>query len=331
MDYKLKSYKTTLIVVFLVVIVFLGIYAANNYILNYISPQSSNPTVYIVNGVSGVVTITDPFQGKTTDINVTYSALDSGSGVIVTPNGYVITAFHVIGNPQGLNDHKLELMGDDNKNLYLEQAAVKEYLSNYNPKLGDELINNANFDIDMNTLTDLLVQKKLINVKSSQQVIKVYIRSYSGGDSLNAQLVDVGNSTSHDDVALLKINSTVNLPSLSISSQNPTLGENARIYGYPDNEMKTQSLIPSITTGQLTAKMRNSVGTIYYMADAPAAPGYSGGPVLNSQNNIIGIMVYGTGLIGQVNQQIESQNSLFLPSNYIIQICEKNNVSITVV
>jgi len=334
-DYQLKSYKKVLIIVLLVTLVGSGIYVANNHIINYFSSPSSDPTVYIGNGVSGVVTITDPFLNKTTDFNITYS-LDSGSGVIVTPDGYIITAFHVVGDPHALNTHNLKLMDDTTIKQYLEQEAVKEYLSKYNPQLGGELLNNVNLNIDTNVLTGLLVQKKLINVKSYGQVIKVYLRSSAGADSLNAQLVDVGDPTSHDDVALLKINSNAlksvkNLPNLSISSQNLTLGEDIRIYGYPDNEMQTQSLIPSITTGQLTAKMRNSFGTIYYLTNAPAAPGYSGGPVLNSQNNVIGIMVYGTGLIGEFNQQIESQNTLFLPSNYIIQICEKNNVSITVV
>lgn len=332
----MNLHKKILILIFLVILAGSGIYVANNYIISYISPQSADPTVYIENGVSGVVTITDPSLNKTVDINITYHSLNSGSGVIVTNNGYIITAFHVISDPQALDDHKLELMDDNNIRSYLEQAAVKEYLSKYNPKLGGELLNNHNLNENIRVLTRILVKKNLINVKSGEQVIKVYLRSSTAIDSLNAQLVDVGNSKSHDDVALLKINPTAlksarNLSNLNISSQKPEKGENIRIYGYPDNEKQTQSLIPSITTGQMTAKMRNSFDTIYYKTDAPAAPGYSGGPVLNSQNDIIGITIYVTKPIGLFNPEINPRPTLFLSSNYIIDICKKNNVSITVV
>ncbi len=329
----MKLYKKVLIVVFLFIIAGSGIYVINNGILDYLSPQSSDPTVYIGNGVSGVVTITDPSLNKTTDINITYLPLNSGSGVIVNNDGYIITAFHVISDPQALNYNKLEKMNDGDIKWYLEQEAVKNYLSTYNPQLSSKLFNNAYLSQNIGVLTRLLVKKKLINVKSGEHVIKVYIRSSARVDSLNAQLVDVGNSTSHDDVALLKINSAntaPNLHNLSISSGKLTKGDNISIYGYPDNERQTQSVIPSTATGQLTAKMRNPFGTIYYKTNAHAAHGYSGGPVLNSQNDIIGIIIYGIGL-EPFNQDIGSQYTLFLSSNYIIEICKKNNVSITVV
>ena len=313
-----------------------GAYVFNNGILAYLSPQSADPTVYVGNGVSGVVTITDPSLNKTTDINITYLSLNTGSGVIVSKEGYIITAFHVISDPQALSNNRLEKMNDSDIQRYLEQEAVKNYLSKYNPQLSDKLFNNARLSSNIDVLTGLLVKKNLINVKSGEQVIKVYLRSPARVSSLNAQLVDVGNSTSHDDVALLKINLNLlnaapNLPTLNISSQKLEKGENISIYGYPDKELQTQLVIPSTATGQLTAKMRNSFGTIYYKTNAHAAPGYSGGPVLDSQNNIIGIIIYGTGLIEPFNKHIESESTLFLSSNYIIQICKKNNVSIKVV
>ncbi len=58
---------------------------------------------------------------------------------------------------------------------------------------------------DLNSTTELLIQRNLLNVKSSKQLIKVKLPGTSGGNSINANLVDVGDPNSDDDVALLKI------------------------------------------------------------------------------------------------------------------------------
>lgn len=335
-------YKKVLIGVLLAVLVISGAYVANNFLISYFSLQSADPVVYVENGVSGTVIITDPYLNKTQIIDTGYYPFDAGSGVIVTSNGYVITAFHVVGDPQANAQQILKKMDDNDIGFYVEQAAVRQYISNYNPEFGKKLIKDnstalgANLDNNMSYLTRLLVQKNLVSVKSDEQVIKVHIRTSTRVAYLDAQLVDVGDPASYDDVALLKLNSSVlnsveNLNSLNISSKKPTVGENIRIYGYPDNKVQTQSTIQSVTTGQLISTMPNSFGTVYYQTSAITSPGYSGGPVLNPQNNVMGIIIYELELTGQPNNQIISQSSLFLSSNYIIQICKKNNVPINVV
>lgn len=324
----MNLYKKVSLLIILGVLVISGSYVANNYFTSYFSLQSADPIVYIENGVSGTVTITDPFFNKTVTINTGYYALDDGSGIIVSHDGYIITAFHVVGNSQAINNQQiLKKMDANDIKSYVEEAAVTDYLSNYNPQLGEELlnndriVNNANLDNNVNFLTDLLAQKNLINVKSDEQVIKVKLRTSTRITTLNAQLVDAGNP-SIEDIALLKINDT-NLPLLKISSQKPTMGEYIHIYGYPSNETQTQSVMPSTAAGQLISTMSNSVGTFYYQTNAITSPGYSGGPVLNLKNEVIGILIY--GLYNETNSN-NSIGSLFLPSNYIIQICNKNNV-----
>ncbi len=166
---------------------------------------------------------------------------------------------------------------------------------------------------------------------SDEQDIKVYLRTPSRIATQNAQLIDVGNSASDEDIALLKINSTDSLPFLNISSQAPTTGEYIRIFGFPDNSILTQSAEPSISEGTLTDMAPNQYGTIYYQTTATSAPGDSGGPVLNAKNSVIGITIFKSELISPITQQVESQFTLFLSSNYIIQICKKNHVPINIV
>ena len=225
---------------------------------------------------------------------------------------------------------------------YIEKAAVEGYITDYNPQLGSELATNTlpgnpmmlQAQPDVNSTTARLIQQNLITVISAKQQIKVKLPGNTAGNSINANLIDVGNPNTDQDVALLKINTLFqSLHSLSISSTKPTNGDKVSIYGYPvlSSGMYSdfnQSIIqPSSTTGKLTGVIPNN-GTIFYQTSAITEHGYSGGPALNSQNNVMGIIIYS---VITNNQQGNQTSSLFLSSNYIIQLCNKNNVSIHVV
>ena len=71
--------------------------------------------------------------------------------------------------------------------------------------------------------------------------------------------------------------------------------------------------------------------SIYYGTTAETTKGESGGPVMDSQNNVLGIIIFGVESSDVFKQQIKITSSLFMSSDYIVQICKKNNVSINVV
>ncbi|MGZ7067621.1 MAG: S1 family peptidase [Methanobacterium sp.] len=315
----------TLIIAILAVLAVSGEFVAIN-VLETPSIDPNSSVVYVQNGVSGVVTIKDPALNKTVPINIDYYPLTSGSGEIVTKDGYIITAFHVISDPKTLeNQQQLKIMDDNDIKMYLEQFAVTEYLSRYNPQLGRELLNQStNNRVRNSDVTSLLIQNNLISVNSSKQLIKV--KTYSSLNYLDAQLVDVGNPMSDDDVAILKVNAK-NLPALNISSNNPSLGENIRIYGYPGNQNSIQL---ESSSGSVIGKVPNTQGVVYYETNAPTINGYSGGPTLDNKNRILGILIYGVQSRGHFRSQTTSTNSLFLSSDYLIQLCKKNNVPINI-
>ncbi|UTB32022.1 MAG: S1C family serine protease [Methanobacterium sp. ERen5] len=87
-----------------------------------LNAQAADSVVYVENGVSGVVTITDPFLNKTSDVNIVYDPLDTGSGFLVNDDGYIVTAYHVVGDPQAVQDEGvLRLMESGDIEQYLEE------------------------------------------------------------------------------------------------------------------------------------------------------------------------------------------------------------------
>lgn len=363
------------VLVFLIVI--LGLVAVQNIIGNYnysqsssLTSQSAESVVYIQNGVTGVVSITDPFLNRTTNVNVIYYPLDTGSGFVVNSNGYIITALHVVGDLDSLNNQTLKTMDNSDVQRYIERAAVKGYVSEYNSELSYELANNisgTSHHLDLNTTTDILNQKNLLKVQSAQQLIKVNLPGTSS-TSLNATIVDVGNPRTDDDIALLKISNPVNnLPKLSVSSKKPGIFEGVHIYGYPgiDNAVNSNyepSVVnPSSSSGLITSEtFKNGTNsntfdistvyeniaewynviltpktapnsTLYYGTTAATTDGYSGGPVVNSKNNVLGIIIFSIGSSDTFKQNLRLTSSLFLSSQNIIEICKKNNITIKVV
>ena len=168
--------KKTLILVVAVALAISGVYLIeSNYYFSpqntTYSPQLAASTVYIENGVSGVVTLTDPFLNKTININVLSDPMDSGSGVTVTKDGYIITAFHVVSDPDTLdNQDTLKKMNSSDINHYVEEAAVREYISNVNPQLGTKLLNGDSSSNsytyetnqqDISAITETLIQNNL--------------------------------------------------------------------------------------------------------------------------------------------------------------------------
>ncbi len=315
--------------------------------------QPANSTVYIQNGVSGVVTVSDPYLNRKTTIDVIFAPLDSGSGFIVSSNGYIITAFHVVSDPVSLeNQQVLRTMNSSDIRNYLEIAAVSGYISKYNPQLGLELLGNSSSGLisiingqpDLNTTTAMLVKDHLLNVTSQQQVITVTLPGTRSSTSMYAKLVDVGNSSTDDDVALLKIDTLVKLPALPISNITPIAGQSVQIYGFPVLKSGmysglNQLIYPSSASGVLTSEIPHN-GTPYFEIDAPSEQGYSGGPVVDSHRNVLGIIIYSLESHDQSPLQIEIfghnliipalkiDSSLYLPSQYIIEICQKNHVPI---
>ena len=105
---------------------------------------------------------------------------------------------------------------------------------------------------------------------------------FSSGLTLNAEIIafDAAN-----DIVLLDINGS-GFPALPVSiSQDVPLGEEVITIGTPASIDLGQSIARGLVSGKRLIEER-----VYLQADISVSPGNSGGPLLNSQGEIIGIV-----------------------------------------
>ena len=324
----LNLFKTFLLII--IVIGFSGIGCAQAVVGSF--SNATDTTVSVEQGFSGTVTIKDPLLNKTSNVTVNYQPYSYGSGFIVNKKGYIITAFHVISDSRALDKkNQLKQMSADDIKWYVEEAGLLYYIKNKNPLLAYKIFKDVPKTQNerrkaLERTTDEFIKNGWISTNSYKNEIYVkgnVLHKVNTSNSLKASLIGSGNAANGEDIALLKVNTNgVNLPS-AVVSLNHKMNEKVNIYGYP---VSKKSSTPSRSSGNLKAMAPNPKGTIYYVTNALTGEGYSGGPVVNSQSKVIGILGY--GIFNEKSKKITG--SLFLSSNYIQKICKKYNVSIRV-
>jgi hypothetical protein len=97
------------------------------------------------------------------------------------------------------------------------------------------------------------------------------------------------------DLALLKVVAS-DLPVLRAASATVLIGNPAHVLGYPDvvltHELLKQSsaVEATVTTGAISGLKSDVAGHPVIQTDAPATWGNSGGPVLNAEGDVIGVL-----------------------------------------
>lgn len=325
----LNLFKTFLLII--IVIGFSGIGCAQAVAGSSLNTANiASTTVSVEQGFSGTVTIKDPMFNVTSNVTVNYQPYSYGSGFIINKNGYIVTAFHVLSDSRALESkNQLKQMNSSDIKWYVEEAGLLYYLKNKNPILAYQLFKNVpKTQTDrrkaLERATDDFIKKGRISSNSYRSEIYVKgnaLHNINTSNSLKASLIGSGNTANGEDIALLKVNTSgVNLPMSGISL-NHKMNEKVVIHGYPVNKKNST---PSSSSGNLKAMAPNPKGTIYYLTSAITGEGYSGGPVVNSQNKVIGVLGY--GIFDKKSKKIAG--SLFLSSSYIQKICKKYGVTL---
>lgn len=189
----------------------------------------------------------------------------SGSGAIISSNGYIVTNAHVVDATRKSDEEiittALVNMAYDISELYgYSIDSVINYLYTY------------------------------LSYTSVQKVQKVILPS---GEVYDSDVKSFGAPLGEGkDVAVIKIDAR-NLPTLQLGDSDALeLQDDVWTIGYPGAaEISEESqLVSTINDGQISAKDKKSEqGSPIIQYSAPSGPGNSGGPVVNADGKIVGL------------------------------------------
>lgn len=212
------------------------------------------------------------YNSKTYDL----AALGSGSGAFIDSNGYIITNAHVV-----------TLTHDD-------EVARKMLFKDFAEQIARTYrITTAQFsEAGWNGVIDAF--------KSSLKSQKIQTVVLPNGDKFPFNFTNAFGAPAGygKDVAIVKIE-IKNAPVLKLAaSEKVRIQDHVTVIGYPaaaesrilDNKSLLQS---SVTDGKVSAMKNMTDGSPVFEVSAPATHGNSGGPVLNDEGEIIGLLTFG--------------------------------------
>jgi S1-C subfamily serine protease len=169
---------------------------------------------------------------------------------------------------------------------------------------------NSNFDLNIEDqdLNNKGVHYSASLVKSNEisSVYETVLASVGEENLFEESLEDVMNSTSVQegltgtaDIALIRLDSVIKIPSLIFSENAPVSGESVYVVGYPgisENDMLTSNegqVSSTVTQGSITGVKSNTTNSYDLLQiDASVESGNSGGPILNESGEVLGMTTY---------------------------------------
>jgi serine protease Do len=244
----------------------------------------------------------DPVRyiGSTDSIRqIESNSSSSGSGFIVTPNGYIVTNAHVaFPTQEQINSNILEsaissLLNSDYEwlNSYVTQQlgipVTEEQANAYFNALDQYYRQTLALD-SSNLFVFVLSRYSLPGVQTGEQAIPAEVLPHASGSPIPGK-----------DVAVIKIEAT-NLPTLPLGNDTDLRPlDNVIVIGYP-GAVSTNPVLsptgqePSVVTGEFSGYQTTIQGWRAMQVQAPIAHGNSGGPALDSSGRVVGIATFGS-------------------------------------
>lgn len=228
----------------------------------------------------------------------------SGTGFIITPDGYMITNAHVVE----MSEKEL-VETFTSANLQSEAAKhVNSFADAWNRAYGYTMSDSEREDM-FYAVYDIYSQT--MEISDTSHTHTAYIGNVSPGADISTKGIQidirkVGIPSSSKDVAILKLDGT-NFPTVALGDDKELkTGDPIYVMGYPGIattsgvvDQPTAMQEPTMTQGILSAKQIWNDGGNILQYDAATFGGNSGGPVFNEYGEVIGIHTFGLNDKGQ--------------------------------
>ena len=245
-----------------------------------------------------------------------------GSGVIVSPDGYILTNSHVVSNQTVKNllvadfvfpaiTESLEKLEEDQLNKIKDDESK---LEDFAREITDYVLKESKFNLD----------KKIVVVDPSSDKKNVADLFKEG---FPARMVSVHDDFFKDDqdAALIKIEKD-NLPSLKIGEpEKVSVGSRIYIFGFPSTaDINSNNATQATFTEGIVNALKDSINKDFkiFQTDAKISKGSSGGPLLDEKGNVIGLVTYITNPVFQE----DGDNFAFAIPIGIVQKAVKENL-----
>jgi len=237
------------------------------------------------------------FKKSFDNIEQTQEITATGTGFFITGDGYVATNCHLIDRDNAFIRRQFILTSFQQ----ITDANIAAFENSWASKFTEQQKN-----ILYNTYAS--VYSKLVPMTLSDLKKTVYVvyrkDGYGKGQTTEtkaASIVIKGLPMPGKDVAVLKIDGDTSLPVLKIADEQlPQVGEQLFVYGYPgpvtnnDFVAAESAIEPTLTTGIVSAIKKSVNGWPVIQMDANINHGSSGGPVCNSNGEVIGLTTFGS-------------------------------------
>lgn len=281
--------------------------------------------VQIYSVVKGV--IIDPGSGK--QVWNDFVSGGAGSGFIVNPDGYVVTNGHVVADVHESNEFLMKAMAVIK---FIQVRVIPEMEAQEQKTYSDtEKRQMMGKLYDKYKEFKVILKKELVVVLSNKKVYPAEVKEYSpainplpGGAGTLVQDVLPGvqiTTKTGKDVAILKIEDR-NFPTVRLgNSGDVQIGERVHVIGYPSagqSEILSQEskmVDQTINTGTISGSKIDIKGTPMIQTDVNIIWGNSGGPCINSNGHVIGVVSY----VGLAKGQAFSGFNWLVPVNTVLE------------
>lgn len=215
----------------------------------------------------------------------------SGSAFIVNENGYLITNAHVV---KLTDDDKSQIASGVIADIVRSTAQDVEYARGL--ASSDQI---SSFEYNLQGYFSK--NGRLVSFEPEYFVVPPSLKSFSYDDILEkgwpAEVKEAGEKYPGKDIAVLKIDQG-HLPALDIAEGLPSVGEKVFAIGFPAAANLTRQVENEATlTSGVVSAIRDSDNKDFQViqTDVSIGGGSSGGPVLNQEGKVIGVVTLGGG------------------------------------